>query len=94
MIDIEPGNDFFVKITVENGDVNIVESSYFSGESIEEFGIEYFEADFHNRFSLEDFNEDNIEDYPKEVFNLFKKHGYSFEQFAEFAIYDYQKEEK
>ena len=94
LVDIEPGNNFFIKITVDNGEVKIIESEYFSEESIEEFGLERFEADFCDSFSLRDFNEKEREDYPKQVFSLFKKHGYSFEQFAKFAVCDYQKEEK
>ncbi len=81
-IDHEMGSYFFNKIVVEDGEVEEeIASSYFSEESVEYFGIEYFVTYFTGAF-------ENIEDLKSrpEFLELFQKHGYDLHQVSEFAL--------
>ena len=70
LVDSEPGSDFFTKVEVTDGDIYTTHTDYFSEESVEEFGIDYFIETYF------DYITDDIDnEYSQELLDKFESYG-------------------
>lgn len=81
--DEESGCDFFNKITMSDGIlVEEINTEYFSDESIQENGIDYYLEDY--SWLFEEIYEENFEQDNKTLLSLFEKYGYGIKKLKEY----------
>ena len=81
--DEESGCDFFNKITMLNGIlVEEINTEYFSDESIQENGIDYYLEDY--SWLSEAINKENFEQENKKLLSLLEKYGYGIKELKEY----------